>query len=165
MAQSASDEVQVGGDALGLGGGGTLVARLHLGDHAGLQADVDLFGGAGGLEQAGDLVEALLLGGHGAGGVLGGSAGLAADGGLQVLQSGAHLGNGLGNHVEVAGVLSGRNNVTQIHGIAPSDSSSCFGHPKMAAIIIVRRYCVKPQSNISRPLFTGGTREPPADRA
>ena len=35
----------------------------------------------------------------------------------------------------IAGVLSGRNNVTQIHGIAPSDSSSCFGHPKMAAIM------------------------------
>ena len=69
------------------------------------------------LEQAGDLVETLLLGGSGAGGVLGGRAGLAAHGSLQVLEGGAHLGDGLGDDVEVAGVLGGRNNVTQIHGI------------------------------------------------
>ena len=112
LAQGAGDEVQVGSDALGLGSGGALVARLDLGDHAGLKADVDLLGGAGGLEQAGDLVETLLLGG-----VLGGRAGLAAHGSLQVLEGGAHLGDGLGDDVEVAGVLGGRNNVTQIHGI------------------------------------------------
>ena len=115
LAQGAGDEVQVGSDALGLGSGGALVARLDLGDHAGLKADVDLLGGAGGLEQAGDLVETLLLGGSGAGGVLGGRAGLATHGGLQVLEGGAHLGDGLGDHVEVAGVLSSGDNVTQIH--------------------------------------------------
>ena len=76
---------------------------------------MDLLGGAGGLEQAGDLVEALLLGGGGAGGVLGGRTGLATHGGLQVFEGGAHLGDGLGDHVEVAGVLSSGDNVTQIH--------------------------------------------------
>lgn len=96
-------------------GSGALVARLDLGDHAGLKADVDLLGGAGGLEQAGDLVEALLLGSSGASGVLGRRAGLATHGGLQVFEGGAHLGDGLGDHVEVAGVLSSRDNVTQIH--------------------------------------------------
>ena len=53
--------------------------------------------------------------GGGAGGVLGGRTGLATHGGLQVFEGGAHLGDGLGDHVEVAGVLSSGDNVTQIH--------------------------------------------------
>ena len=113
LALGAGDEVQVGLDAFGLRGGGLLVAGLHLGDERVLQADVDLLGGRGGLEQAGDLVVALLLGGLGESGVLRGSAGLAADGGLQVLERGADFAGA--EAVHVGGVFSGRGGGTYFH--------------------------------------------------
>ena len=107
LAVGGSDQVQV--NLLQLGGvsDGALVARLQFLDQAGLQADVHLLGGAGGLPQAAQLLVALLLRQLGAGGVLRGSAGLAADGGLQVLKRGANFAGGAGNAVEVGRVLGG----------------------------------------------------------
>ena len=78
---------------------------------------MDLLGGRSGLPQACELVEALFLGGLGEGGVLGGSAGLACNGGLQVLERGARLGGSVGDSVEVAGVLSGGKFGTKVHNV------------------------------------------------
>ena len=49
-----------------------IICLLYTSHQGVLQADVDLLGGAGGLEQARDLVVALLLGCLGKGGILGG---------------------------------------------------------------------------------------------
>ena len=87
---------------------------------AGLQADVHLLGGAGGLPQAAQLLVALLLGKLGAGGVLGGGARLAAHGGLQVLQRGADLAGCAGDAVKVGGILCGGQFGALIHGDTPS---------------------------------------------
>ena len=114
LALSAHDEVQVGLDALGLRGGRLLEARLHLGDERVLEADVDLLGSGRCLEQASDLLVALLLGSLGERGVLGGSAGLAADGGLQVLERGADFAGAEAVHVR--GVLGGGDLGTYLHG-------------------------------------------------
>ena len=76
---------------------------------------MDLLGGAGGLEQARDLVVALLLGGLGEGGVLGGGAGLATDGGLQVVKRGADGGLAAGGDAEVVAVVSGGNLGAYLH--------------------------------------------------
>lgn len=59
----------------------------------------------------------LLLGGLGKGGVLGGSASLACNGGLQVLERGARFGGGIGDSIEVAGVLSGGKFGTKVHNV------------------------------------------------
>ena len=120
LAVGGGDQVQV--DLLQLGGvgGGALVARLELLDQAGLQADVHLLGGAGGLPQAAQLLVALLLGKLGAGGVLGGGARLAAHGGLQVLQRGADLAGCAGDAVKVGGILCGGQFGALIHGDTPS---------------------------------------------
>ena len=78
---------------------------------------MNLLGGRSSLPQTCELVEALLLGGLSEGGVLGGSAGLASDGGLQVLERGACLGSGVGDSIEVAGVLSGGKFGTKVHNV------------------------------------------------
>ena len=68
-------------------------------------------------EQAGDLGVAGRLCGLGERGVLGGSAGLAGDGGLQVVKRGANLGGAAADDVEVGGVLGGGEFGTQVHRV------------------------------------------------
>ena len=76
---------------------------------------MDLLGGSGCLEQARDLIVALLLGGLREGGVLGGSAGLAGDSGLQVVERGADNGLAVACDAEVGGVVGRRNGVAYLH--------------------------------------------------
>ena len=100
---------------------------------------MDLLGGRSGLPQTCELVEALLLGSLGEGGVLGGSAGLASDGGLQVLERGARLGSGVGDSVEVAGVLGGGKFGTKVHNVPLSIVLvNCF-----VSLILLRIYLNK----------------------
>ena len=117
LAVGGGDQVEVdgfGGRSLGGRAGVGRIFGLHEGS---FEVDVDLLGGRSSLPQTCELVEALLLGGLGKGGVLGGSASLACNGGLQVLERGARFGGGIGDSIEVAGVLSGGKFGTKVHNV------------------------------------------------
>ena len=117
LAVGGGDQVEVDGFGSRSLGGRAGVGRIF-GLHEGsFEVDVDLLGSRSSLPQTCELVEALLLGGLGEGGVLGGSAGLARNGSLQVLERGARLGGGVGDSVEVAGVLSGGKFGTKVHNV------------------------------------------------
>ena len=117
LAVGGGDQVKVdgfGSRSLGGRAGVGGIFGLHEGS---FEVDVDLLGSRSCLPQTCELVEALLFGGLGEGGVLGGSAGLARNGGLQILERGARLGGGVGDSVEVAGVLSGGKFGTKVHNV------------------------------------------------
>ena len=100
--------------ALGLRSGRLLEVGLDFGDERVLEADVDLLGSGRCLEQASDLLVALLLGSLGECGVLRGGARFAGDGSLQVLERSADFAGAEAVHVR--GVLGGGDFGTYLHG-------------------------------------------------